>query len=164
MYKFQAKFYLKLIFLISLISLISAYFIEFILGHQPCNLCLIERIPYGLSMILIIIISIYQKNEKFFVLLLVLTFIFSLTISIYHFGIEKGFFDESAICTIKNLSESLTKEDLLKQLNEKTVSCKDVTFKIFGLSLTGINIFISLFIIIMLLKTYNLYEKNRSQS
>jgi len=164
MYKFQAKFYLKLIFLISLISLISAYFIEFILGHQPCNLCLIERIPYGISMILIIVISIYQKNEKFFVLLLVITFIFSLTISIYHFGIEKGFFDESAICAIKDLSETLTKEDLLKQLNEKTVSCKDVTFRIFGLSLTGINIFISLFIIIMLLKSYNLYEKNRSQS
>ena len=161
MYKFQAKFYLKLIFLISLISLISAYFIEFILGHQPCNLCLIERIPYGISMILIIIISIYQKNEKFFVLLLILTFIFSLTISIYHFGVEKGFFEESAICSIKNFSETLTKEDLLKQLNEMTVSCKDVTFRIFGLSLTGINILISLFIIIMLLKTYNLYEKNR---
>ena len=161
MYKFQAKFYLKLIFLISLVSLISAYFIEFILGHQPCNLCLIERIPYGISMILIIIISIYQKNEKFFVLLLVLTFAFSLIISIYHFGIEKGFFEESAICTIKNFSETLTKEDLLKQLNESIVSCKDVTFRIFGLSLTGINIIISLFIIIMLLKTYHLYEKNR---
>ena len=156
MYKFQAKFYLKLIFLISLISLISAYFIEFILGHQPCNLCLIERIPYGISMILIIIISIYHKNEKFFVLLLVITFIFSLAISIYHFGIEKGFFEESAVCAIKNFSETLTKEDLLKQLNEKIVSCKDVTFKIFGLSLTGINIIISLFIIIMLLKSYNL--------
>ena len=161
MYKFQPKFYLKLIFLISLISLISAYFIEFILGHQPCNLCLIERIPYGISMILIIIISIYHKNEKFFVLLLVITFIFSLAISIYHFGIEKGFFEESAICTIKDFSETLTKEDLLKQLNEKTVSCRDVTFRIFGLSLTGINIIISLFIIIVLLKSYNLYEKNR---
>ena len=161
MYKFQAKFYLKLIFLISLISLISAYFIEFILGHQPCNLCLIERIPYGISVILTIIILIYHKNEKFFVLLLVLTFIFSFAISIYHFGIEKGFFEESAICTLKNFSETLTKEDLLKQLNEKTVSCRDVTFKIFGISLTGINIIDSLFIIIILLKTYNLYEKNR---
>tara|TARA_B100001063_G_C16745416_1_gene547189 strand:+ start:616 stop:1101 length:486 start_codon:yes stop_codon:yes gene_type:complete len=161
MHKFKAKFYLKLIFLISLISLTSAYFIEFILGHQPCNLCLIERIPYGISIILTIIILVYHKNQRFFILLLVLTFIFSLTISIYHFGIEKGFFEESAICTIKNFSETLTKEDLLKQLNEKTVSCGDVTFRIFGLSLTGINIFISLFIITILLKTYNLYEKNR---
>lgn len=161
MYKFQAKFHLKLIFLISLISLISAYFIEFVLGHQPCNLCLIQRIPYGISMILIMVISIYHKNEKFFILLLVLTFIFSFAISIYHFGIEKGFFEESAICTIKNVSETLTIEGLLKQLNEKTVSCKDVTFRIFGLSLTSINIIISLCIIIMLLKNYNLYEKNR---
>jgi len=161
MYKFQAKFYLKLIFLISFISLISAYFIQFILGHQPCNLCLIERIPYSVSMVLIILILIFHKNEKFFVLLLIIAFIFSLTISIYHFGIERGFFEESTICTVKNLSEILTKEDLLKQLSMKTVSCKDVTFRIFGLSLTSINIFISLFILIVLFKIYNLYEKNR---
>ena len=47
--------YLKLIFAISLISIISAYFIEYILGHQPCNLCILERIPYALSIVLIII-------------------------------------------------------------------------------------------------------------
>ena len=161
MNKFQAEFYLKLIFLISLISLISAYFIQFILGHQPCNLCLIERIPYGVSMILIIFTLIFNKNEKFFVLLLIITFIFSLAISIYHFGIERGFFEESTICAVKSLSETLTKEDLLKELSMKTVSCKDVTFRIFGLSLTSINIFISLFIIIVLSKIYNHYEKNR---
>ena len=151
--------YLKFIFLISLVSIISAYFIEYVLGHQPCNLCLIERIPYLLSLILIIINYIIKKNEKFILLLLTLIFIFSLLISIYHFGIEQGFFKESAVCGLKNNIEIISKEELLKQLSEKAISCKDVTFRIFGLSLTSINIAISLIIIIILIKIYTKYEK-----
>ena len=161
MFNLKAEFYLKIIFIFSLFALISAYFIEFILGHQPCNLCLIERIPYGLSIILIITIFILKKNENFFVLLLILTFIFSFAISVYHLGIEQGFFQESAVCDVKNVNENLTKEDLLKQLSKKIVSCKDVTFRIFGLSLTSINIVISLMFIITLVKIYTKYEKNK---
>ena len=161
MFNLKAKFYLNLILILSIVSLISAYFIEYVLGHKPCNLCLIERIPYGLSIILIISIFILEKNKKFIVLLLILTSAFSLAISIYHYGIEQGFFQESAVCNTKNFIENITKEDLLKQLNERIVSCKDVTFRIFGLSLTSINIIISLLFIIMLSKVYSIYEKNR---
>ena len=161
MFNFKAKFYLKIIFILSVISLTSAYFIEYVLGHKPCNLCLIERIPYGLSIIFIISIFILKNNEKFIVLLLILTSIFSFAISVYHYGIEQGFFRESAVCNVKNFTENITKEDLLKQLNERIVSCKDVTFRIFGLSLTSINIIINLFFIIILSKVYTIYEKNR---
>ena len=161
MFNLKTEIYLRIIFLFSLIALISAYFIEYVLGHQPCNLCLIERIPYGLSIILIITIFVIKKNEKFIVLLLILTSAFSLAISIYHYGIEQGFFQESAVCNTKNFIENITKEDLLKQLNERIVSCKDVTFRIFGLSLTSINIIISLLFIIILSKVYTIYEKNK---
>ena len=161
MFNLKAEFYLKVIFLLSLIALISAFFIEYILGHQPCNLCLIERIPYGLSIIIIMAIFLIRKNQKFLVMLLILTFIFSFAISFYHFGIEQGFFQESSVCGVKDLTEIVTKEDLLKQLSEKTISCKDVTFRIFGLSLTSINIVISLLFIITLLKILKKYEKNK---
>ena len=147
MFNLKAEFYLKIIFLFSFIALISAFFIEYILGHQPCNLCLIERIPYGLSIMIIMAIFLIRKNQKFLVMLLILTFIFSFAISFYHFGIEQGFFQESSVCGIESLNESITKEELLKQLNEKTISCRDVTFRIFGLSLTSINIVISLSLI-----------------
>ena len=65
MFKLKVEFYLKTIFIFSAIALSSAFFIEYILGHQPCNLCLLERIPYGLSLILISAIFILRKNEKF---------------------------------------------------------------------------------------------------
>ncbi len=161
MFNFKATLYLKIILILSLTALISAYFIEYVLGHQPCNLCLIERIPYGLSVALIITMFIFSKNGRFFVMMLILTFIFSFVISIYHLGIEQGFIQESTVCGVKDFTESMSKEDLIKQLNEKIVSCKDVTFRIFGLSLTSINIVISLFFIITLGKIYTTYEKNR---
>ncbi|WP_440938530.1 disulfide bond formation protein B [Candidatus Pelagibacter sp.] len=161
MFNLKAEFYLKIIFLFSFIALISAFFIEYVLGHQPCNLCLIERIPYVLSMMIIMAIFLIKKNQKFLVLLLILVFIFSFAISLYHFGIEQNFFQESSVCGVKSLTESVTKEDLLKQLSEKTISCKDVTFRIFGLSLTSINIVISILFIITLLKIFKEYEKNK---
>ena len=161
MFNFKAELYLKIIFLFSFIALISAFFIEHALGHQPCNLCLIERIPYGLSIIIIMVAFLTKKNQKFLVLLLILTFIFSFAISFYHYGIEQGFFQESSICGLKDFTESITKEDLLKQLSEKTISCRDVTFRIFGLSLTSINIVINLLFIITLLKIFNNHEKNK---
>ena len=160
MFNLKSEHYLKIILLFSFIALISAYFIEYVLDYQPCNLCLIERIPYGLTIILIITTLVFKKNQKFFILLLILTFIFSLAISFYHYGIEQGFFQESSICGVRGFNENITKEDLLRQLNEKTVSCKDVTFRILGLSLTSINIVISLIFIITLLKIFIRYEKN----
>ena len=131
MFNLKAEFYLKIIFLFSFIALISAFFIEYILGHQPCNLCLIERIPYGLSIIIIMASFIVKKIQKFLVLLLIITFIFSFAISFYHFGIEQGFFQESSVCGVTSLTENITKEYLLKQLSDKTISCKDVTFRVF---------------------------------
>ena len=164
MFNYKAEFYLKIIFILCFVALISAYFIEHVLGHRPCNLCLIERIPYILGIILIFIIFFFKKNEKFIVLLLILTFIFSFAISFYHLGIEQGIFEESAVCGVKNFSANITKEDLLNQLNEKIVSCKDVTFRVFGLSLTTINIAISLLFIITLFINYTEYEKNKSKN
>ena len=161
MFNFKKKTYLRLILYICLISIISAYFIEYVLGYQPCNLCLIERIPYGLGVILLIVTFFSNKNEKFIVLLLILIFSFSSIISIYHFGIEQGFFQESSICGLKNSAEIISKEELLKQLQEKMISCKDVTFKIFGFSLTSINIIISLFITILLIQIFISYEKKK---
>ena len=159
MYNFYIKTYLKLIFLISLVSIIFAYFIEYNLGHQPCSLCIIERIPYGLALILIIFNYIFKKNEYFIILLLILIFAFSFIISFYHLGIEQGFFEESTVCGLKDASEIISKEELLKQLQEKTVSCKDVTFRILGFSLTTINVYLSLFLIIILTKIFINYEK-----
>ena len=159
MYNYKIDTYLKIILFVSLISIFSAFFIEYVLGHQPCNLCLMQRVPYGLSIILVILNYILKKNGQFIIILLTMLFSFSLIISFYHFGIEQGFIEESAVCGISNTSNVISKEELLKQLQEKNVSCKDVTFKVFGFSLTTYNILLSLLLVILLTMILKNYEK-----
>ena len=160
MLNLNKKKFLILTFLISLFALISAYFIEYILGYQPCNLCLIERIPYMGALIIIIINYKFNHLEKYLILLLVFIFLASTLISLYHLGIEQGFIKESLVCDLKNSSKILSKEEILQQLQQKIVSCKDVTFKILGFSLTTLNIIISLLITIVFTKIYFSYDKN----
>ena len=161
MSEIKNKNILNIIFLFSIFALLTAYFIEYILEHQPCNLCLIERIPYILTIIIISLIYIFKKNEKIYIILLSLIFISATLISFYHFGIEQGFIKESLVCDLTNENKSLTKEELLKELKEKTISCKDVTFRILGLSLATINAIISLLFSIITLKIFLNYEKNK---
>ena len=151
---------IKLIFLISIVALASAFFIEYKLGHQPCNLCILERIPYLLAILLILLNYKFNHLEKYFLLLLAIIFLIATILSLYHLGIEQGFIQESMVCDLKSGSNLLSKEDILKQLQEKSVSCKDVTFKIFGLSLTTYNILISLLNTIFTAKNYLDYDKN----
>ena len=160
MVKDRKKLLIKIIFLVSILALASAFFIEYILGHQPCNLCIFERIPYLLAIIIILLNFKFNQFEKFFILLLVIVFLFGAILSLYHLGIEQGFIQESLVCDLKSGSNLLSKEEILKQLQEKNVSCKDVTFKIFGLSLTSYNILISLLISISFGKIYFNYDKN----
>jgi disulfide bond formation protein DsbB len=161
MFNLKIDFFFKSIFIISCIAIISAYLIEYVFGHQPCNLCLIERIPYILSIILITIHYFYNKNEKLIIILLIIIFIFSSIISFYHFGIEQDFFKESVVCKLRDISDIMSKDEILKSLNERTISCRDVTFRIFGLSLNSINIFISLIITFILFKIYITHEKKK---
>ena len=155
------KLLLKSILAFSILSLSIAYFIQYVLGHKPCNLCIIERIPYILTVIIITLILIFKKFEKIYLFLLTLIFFIATFISIYHFGIEQGFIKESFVCDLKTQANSLTKEDILKELKVNTISCKDVTFKLFGLSLASINIVISLILSVINLKLFLNYEKNK---
>ena len=153
------KFLFTILIFISLV-LVSAYVIEYKLNHEPCKLCLYERIPYFLSILLMMKIFFTRGYESATLLILSLVFIISSILAFYHFGIEQGFFKESLACTAGNLSETLTKEELLKQLSQNTISCKDVTFMIFDFSLAAINTIFSIALSAIFIKLFITYEKN----
>jgi disulfide bond formation protein DsbB len=161
MFNLSKKNLFTVIFLISFIALVSAYFIEFILGHQPCNLCLYERIPYFLAILIVLINYKYNKQEKYIILSLAIIFLIATILSLYHLGIEQGFIQESLLCDLEKGANILDKDEILKQLQQKNISCKDVTFKIFGLSLTSYNIIISILLTITLIRFYFGYENSR---
>jgi len=158
--KLKQNTYLIFILFFILAGLIFAYVVQYQLGHQPCKLCLYQRIPYFLSIFLIIEILFYKKYIKTSLLILSLIFFISFVLAFYHFGIEQGFFSEMSICESANLKEMLSKEQLLEQLKKNTVSCKDVTFKILGLSLATINAIVSFFLSFIVMKLFINYAKN----
>ena len=154
------KLLLNGILAFSILSLSIAYFIQYVLGHKPCNLCIIERIPYIAAIILISLIFILNRYQKIISSLILIFFIFGAVVSFYHFGIEQGFFSESLVCDLGN-SQHLNKEDLLNQLKKtEIVSCKDVTFRFLGLSLATINTVISLILSGIIIKVIKNYGKN----
>jgi disulfide bond formation protein DsbB len=162
MSRIKNKTTLNLILLFSIFALSAAYFVQHILDHEPCNLCLIERLPYIFAIIIIISLGlILKKFEKTIIILLILIFITATIISFYHFGIEQGFFKESLVCNLDSSIANLSKEDLIKELQQQTVSCKDVSFRIFGLSLATINTIISLIISVITIKLFLNYGKNK---
>ena len=154
------KLILNGILAFSILTLSIAYFIQYVLGHKPCNLCIIERIPYIAAIILISLIFILNRYQKIISSLILIFFIFGAVVSFYHFGIEQGFFSESLVCDLGN-SQPLNKENLLNQLKKtEIVSCKDVTFRFLGLSLATINTVISLILSGIIIKVIKNYGKN----
>ena len=151
---------LNSILILSILTLCIAYFIEYFLGHQPCNLCLIERIPYFAAIIFISFALFLNKYEKIISIVVGLFFIFGAIVSIYHVGIEKGIFSESLMCNISNTLDNPTSEEILKELEKKTISCKEVTFSLFGISLATLNTLISILVAVIMFKNLKNYEKN----
>tara|TARA_Y100000816_G_scaffold282483_1_gene258240 strand:+ start:698 stop:1183 length:486 start_codon:yes stop_codon:yes gene_type:complete len=153
MYNLKENNYLQILFILSILTLGSALIIEYIFGYQPCSLCKIERIPYLFSIIILITNYFFRGNQNFYGVLLILIFSFSIIISVYHLSIEQGFISESTVCETKGLN-LLTKEDILNSLQELNISCKNVAFKIFGLSLTSYNILVSILMLLLSIKIY----------
>ena len=154
------KLILNGILAFSILTLSIAYFIQYVLGHKPCNLCIIERIPYIAAIILISLIFILNRYQKIISSLILIFFIFGAVVSFYHFGIEQGFFSESLVCDLGN-SQPLNKEELLNQLKMvEIISCKDVTFRFLGLSLATINTIISIILSGIMIKVIKNYGKN----
>ena len=148
------------ILIIISISLIATFIIQYYLGHQPCKLCIYERIPYILSIFLLLEIIFFKKNIKITLLLLAITFFISTILALYHLGIEQGIIKESFVCESKNISEALSKEQLLEQLKQNNISCKDVSFTILGLSLASINSAFSLVLSVIFIRLFKNYGKD----
>jgi disulfide bond formation protein DsbB len=152
----KKKFYQFILFY-SLLAIFFALYVEHVLEYKPCKLCLYQRVPYIVAIFISFVGYNYFKNDKILILIVVI-FSISVLISGYHYGIENNIFEEFSGCTASTL-EIIDKSELLKSLNDNVPSCKDVNFKLFGISLAGINFLLSLLIVIYSLRILA-YEKN----
>ena len=159
MTRIKYKLQINLILIFSILSILFAFYVEYILGHKPCNLCLFQRLPYILIIFLIVLLLIFRNFERLIFLFLSIIFLSGALLALYHFGIEQGIFSESFVCKGDYTDGNLNKEEILKQLKIRQISCKDVTFTILGVSLATINTFVSTILAIITFKIFIKYEK-----
>ena len=145
-----------LIFIYSIIAVLSAIYIEKILGFLPCKLCVYQRIPFLVAIFICFLGYNYFKSDRILIILII-TFTLSTALSGYHFGIENNVFEEYSGCTNTNI-DIINKEKIIESLGI-VKNCKDVEFTILGISLSGLNFFTSLLIVLFSLRAL-VYEKN----
>ena len=150
------KFYI-IILTLSFFSLIAALYVEYILGFKPCILCIYQRIPYAIA-ILISLTALFIGNRNTILIILGLTFLASILLSGYHVSIEKGVIEPLFSCTGENI-KALEKEEILKSLNNIQPDCKDVDFSIFGVSLATLNFIISFVLTIVIVYIFKYAKK-----
>ena len=152
----KIKIFFLFIFTLSLCSLLVALYIEHILGFKPCILCLYQRIPYMMALIISLTYFFYN-NKNLLLVLLALTFMSSFLISGYHVGIEKGIIEPLFSCT--NINTGIVeKEEILRSLKEIQPDCKNVDFSLFGVSLATLN-FINSFVLTIVIVYIFRYAK-----
>ena len=159
MNQLKYKLQINLILIFSIFSILFAFYVEYILGHKPCNLCLFQRLPYILIIFLIVLLLIFRNFERLIFLFLSIIFLSGALLALYHVGIEQGIFSESFVCKGDDNDGTLNKEEILKQLKIRQISCKDVTFTMLGVSLATINTFVSTILAIITFRIFIKYEK-----
>ena len=150
------KFFI-IVFTTSFFSLAVALYVEYVLGFKPCILCIYQRIPYAIAL-LISLIAFFNGNKKKLLLILGLTFMASVLLSGYHVGIEKGIIEPIFSCTGDNIN-ALEKEEILKSLNNIQPDCRDVDFSLFGISLATLNFIISFVLTIVIVYIFKYAKK-----
>ena len=144
---FKIKNFYFIVGLLSIFTLVSAVYIEYVLEVKACKLCLYQRVPYIIGIFLYFFGYVNFKNY-IWIYFLMLNFSLSIILAGYHTGIENNIFPEFSGCTADNLN-IFDKEKLINSLKESLPNCKEVAFKLLGLSLATINLFISIFIVII---------------
>ena len=138
----------------SVLVLISVYFMEFVLGWKPCELCLLQRYPYFIIILIsiaFIIAKIKKKkiSPKLAIFLIVAPILSGLLIALYHYGIENSYWRNISGCSDQLSNIDINTENLLSGLSEIKPNCSD-PIKIFGISISGYNILSNILMILII--------------
>ena len=128
----------------ALISLSTSLSAEYLFEKKPCVLCLYQRFPYLITGFFAITILCLKSSSKLIPLIFMfcaLTYLVGSGIAIYHVGVEKLWWISE--CS-GNLNQNTSLEQLRASLLKKAeISCDDVNWTLFGISMATYNVFAS---------------------
>ena len=150
-------FFLAVLF--SIFAILSAFFMQYVLGHAPCKLCTYQRIPYYLIILIGFITLFFPKIIKITSFLLIFLLLAEFLVSNYHTLSTYEVISYSGCQSaeipsdINQLKEALISDTLI-------VNCSNANLKYFGIPLSIYNSFFSLmFLIVIVFNAYK--EKNQ---
>ncbi len=129
---------------VALVVLGGAYAFEYLGGLVPCELCLAERAPWGVAVMLAGLAHILLGGARRWLLwACAVVLAGGAALAFYHVGVEQGWFAGPTACT-GGATGATTLEGLRKQLEAtQLVRCDEVQWTLFGVSLAGYNVLIS---------------------
>lgn len=151
----------------SVFILAGAYFFQYGLGYQPCELCLYQRYPYmlvivaaGLAYLLRHKVDISSKRAArgFLVIIIILLFLDAF-LAAHHIGVEQGYWQAFTACTGIEIDPNASPEDIFASLPEASIPCDQRrTIPLIGLSFAEANL-----IYAALLGVFGIYTYRRTR-
>ena len=136
------------IFLAAAATIAGALAFEHGAGLRPCKLCLLQRNPYYLALVLAALVAVLPLGRgarRWGVGLLALVFLVSAGLGAYHAGVEWGFWAGPSDCGATSAPAAGSVGDFMTSLQTtRVVSCTEAAWRFLGLSLAGWNVVISL--------------------
>ena len=129
----------------SFFALAGAYYFQFVVGLQPCVLCLYQRIPHAIEIMLgltaLILAWKYNRPKRaaFVILLSSLVYLVSAGLGFYHAGVEQHWWISILEACSNPMITSGTKDLLSKIEKAQAVRCDAVPWQMFGISMAGYN-------------------------
>jgi len=134
-----------LILLVTVSVLSAAYSAQYIGGLRPCILCLYSRIPWfvaGGLMLVTILMHFSGPGRRGILLLTGLALLAGTGISVYHVGVEQGYFQPPSACSAQDIPANL--QQLKALLNTAAPPrCDEIPWEMYGISLAGFNVIAS---------------------
>lgn len=127
------------IVLMSILALVGALTAQYGFNLRPCELCLIQRVPFVLTILLGLLAYFWTAKRIPLIVLSGVAYLVNSGVALFHSGVERKWWAGLTGCTTPDMSGSI--EDLMKRIQETAVvRCDEIPWSFLGLSMANYNV------------------------
>jgi disulfide bond formation protein DsbB len=125
-------------------------------GLAPCELCLLQRWPWGAAIVISFIAMMVGSRPAlpWVALLLAAVFAIGSGLAFYHAGVEQHWFTGPTACTAPSTVADTVEQLKAQLLRQQPVRCDEPAWTLWGVSLAGWNLLASLIMMACCLTAY----------
>ena len=124
---------------LSVAALASVFIGQYAFGLHPCDLCIYQRWPFVVTIILGLVGVVSAGLARPMIGLSALTFFVNAGIALFHSGVERKWWAGLEGCSTPDMSGSI--EELMARIEATAVTrCDEIAWELFGLSLANYNV------------------------